>query len=156
MIPIACRRVVITVVCIGRIFLVTAVEEIAELVDPESDIRAYEPVVGRVVIGARVAQAAAPGADARGFAAIHQIEADAVGAVAGVALRIAFIGDGFEGDLYSRARRERRTGRDDRALLMIAARVAVGEAQSALTIIIGNARRRTAWRRSRAQIALLA
>src|SRR5579859_802956 len=115
--------------------VVRAVEEVAVLVDPEPEVAADEPVVGRVEVRAGVAKAATPGAEAVAIAArrtrdgrgielarVHQIEAHAVGAVTARTSRVATVGDGLEGHRDALARGEGGC-RDDAAVLAEATRI---------------------------------
>src|SRR5205807_5929774 len=121
---------------------VRAVEEVAELVDAEPDVCPHHAVVGRVRVRAGVAEASAPGADIGGLARVREEEADAVGSVTARPAGVTAVGHGLEGDRNTLAGGERIRG-DDGAVLRVAARIAVGEAQRALTVRVGKSLGRT-------------
>src|ERR1019366_5489213 len=135
---------------------IDSVQEVAEFIDTDRQISAYQTVIGWVGVGTGVAQTTAPGADAvpghargggigRGWglgklSGIDQIETHAVGAVAAGTTRVAAVSHGLERDLHALTGIEYRTG-DDRAVLGVAVRSAVGEAQGALAGWIGQCHR---------------
>ena len=80
-----------------------------------------------------------------GWLRIHEVEADAVGAVAAGTAGVTAIGHCRESDLHAPLGRERRIqGQDDGAILAVAARGTVREPQSAIADRIRESAGRTA------------
>src|ERR1700730_369429 len=126
-----------------------AVQEVAVLVDSQTQVSADQPVVRLVGVRAGVTQASTPGAEAISvplggavdrariqLTGIHQVEADAVRTVAARPAGVPEIGDGLEGDRDALTGREGRR-RHDAAVLVITAGEAVGEAQRTLADRVG-------------------
>ena len=124
---------------------VSAVQEVAVLVDPQAEIATDQAVVRRVGVRARVRETAAPGSEAGRLLAVLQEEAYAVRAVCvrgrkgpRPMARIAMVGDCLEGHLKPLVRGEC-AGRQNRAPLIVAVLLgardvhgAIGEAQRAV------------------------
>src|ERR1700676_1716118 len=113
-----------------------AIQKVSVLIDTQADIAADQTIVRRVGVRAGIGQAAAEGANAGRLATVHQVEADTVCAVAAGTAGVTAVGRGGERYVQALAGRKGEVG-DDRAILVVAAGAAVGEAQRTAAYRIG-------------------